>query len=229
MFDIIFISYQEPNADENWNDIKKDFPRAKRIHGVKGIHQAHVSAAEQASTDMFWVVDGDAKLFSDFKFEYEVEESFKDFVHVWRCKNPVNDLVYGYGGVKLLPRQLTLNMDLSKPDMTTSISSKFKPVKILSNITAFNTDPFNSWKSAFRECTKLSSKIIDRQKDAETEYRLDIWCTVGKNRPFGEYVLDGANEGRDFGKSNIGDTQTLKMINDFDWLKDKFEKKYGNI
>jgi phosphoribosylpyrophosphate synthetase len=33
----------------------------------------------------------------------------------------------------------------------------------VSNITAFNTDPYSTWKSAFRECVKLSSKIIDRQ------------------------------------------------------------------
>ena len=31
--------------------------------------------------------------------------------HVWRSKNPVNELVYGYGGVKLLPTKLTLDMD----------------------------------------------------------------------------------------------------------------------
>ena len=30
---------------------------------------------------------------------------------VWRSKNPVNELVYGYGGVKLLPTKLTLDMD----------------------------------------------------------------------------------------------------------------------
>lgn len=229
MFNIVFISYQEPNADENYKNLCDQFPDAMRIHGVKGIHQAHLAAAESASTDMFWVVDGDAKLVADFKFSYEVEDSFKDFVHVWRCKNPVNGLVYGYGGVKLLPRQLTLDMDLTKPDMTTSISSKFKPVKILSNITDFNTDPFNSWKSAFRECTKLSSKVIDRQKDAETEYRLDVWCTVGKNKPFGDYVLDGANEGRKYGVENRDDKSKLKLINDFDWLKEQFDKKYGQV
>jgi hypothetical protein len=229
MFDIIFISYQEPNAEENWKNLSEKFPRAQRIHGVKGIHQAHLEAAKKASSEMFWVVDGDARLVPDFKFEYDVEQSFKDFVHVWRCKNPVNDLVYGYGGVKLLPRDLTLNMDVTKPDMTTSISSKFKPVKILSNITDFNSDPFSAWKGGFRECVKLSSKVIDRQKDAETEYRLDVWCSVGKNKLYGKYVLDGANDGRKYGSENMGDTAKLKLINDFDWLKKQFEEKYGQV
>jgi hypothetical protein len=229
MFDIVFISYQEINAEENWNALKDKFPRAQRIHGIKGIHQAHQAAANLAKSDMVWIVDGDAKIYSDFKFEYEVDKFAFDTVHVWRCKNPVNDLIYGYGGVKLLPRELTLNMDLTKPDMTTSISRKFKPVKILSNITAFNTDSFNSWKSAFRECVKLSSKVIDRQVDSETEYRLDVWCTTGKSRPFGEYVIAGANEGRKYGLENSGNSDQLKNINDFDWLQAKFNERYPNI
>jgi hypothetical protein len=212
MFDIVFISYNEPNAEKNWNRLKEKFPRAKRVEGIKGIHQAHIAGA---------------KLFDDFNFDYQVDEEYLDFVHVWRCKNPVNDLVYGYGGIKLLPRKMTLDMDTSRPDMTTSISTKFKPVKILSNITEFNTDPFNSWRSAFRECCKLSSKVIDRQKDAETEYRLDVWCTVGKKRAFGEYVLDGANEGRKYGEENRGNKEMLQKINDFEWLKNRFDERYG--
>jgi hypothetical protein len=47
-------------------------------------------------------------------------------VHVWLGQNPINDLVYGYGGVKLLPRTLTINMDTMSSDMTTSISKNFR-------------------------------------------------------------------------------------------------------
>jgi len=39
MYDIIFISYNEPNADKNWLALKSRFPMAKRVHGIKGIHQ----------------------------------------------------------------------------------------------------------------------------------------------------------------------------------------------
>ena len=61
MFDIIFISYQEPNADKNFKHLLSRFPIAQRVHGIKGIHQAHIEAAKKALTKMFWVVDGDAK------------------------------------------------------------------------------------------------------------------------------------------------------------------------
>ena len=223
MYDIVFISYNEPNADENWAALKDRFPLSKRVNGVKGIHQAHITAAKKAFTKMFWVVDGDAVIFDDFNFDYVVDDYNLKTVHVFRAQNPVNDLVYGYGGVKLLPRLDTINMDLSKPDMTTSISEYFTPVKILANVTAFNTDPYNTWKSAFRECCKLSSKIIDRQKAQETEERLDIWCTVGKDSPFGEYAIAGAKAGREYGNKNKGDVEALKKINNFDWLKEQFD------
>lgn len=221
-YDIVFISYNEPTADENYEKLKVAFPRATRVHGIKGIHQAHIAAANSVYTDMFWVVDGDAIITDGFNFDYEVSIYEKDIVHVWQSLNPINDLVYGYGGVKLLPRDLTLNMDLSKPDMTTSISSKFRAVKSISNITAFNTDPFNTWKSAFRECVKLASKTIDRQLNEETAYRLDVWCSTGKDKVFGEYSIAGAIAGKNYGFNNRDNIQALSKINDFDWLLEQF-------
>ena len=222
MYDIVFISYQEPNADENYAALKARFPMAKRVHGVKGIHQAHIKAAKKCFTKMFWIVDADALILDTFNFDYEVPDHQLDHVHVWRSKNPVNGLIYGYGGVKLFPRDLTVNMDTSKPDMTTSISNKFKAISEIANITAFNTSPFETWKGAFRECAKLSSKIIDRQKNDETEQRLETWCTKGSEERYGSYAVNGANAGREFGISN---RSNISLINDFDWLWEKFNDK----
>ena len=222
-YDIVFISYQEPNADTNYNRLLKKYPLAKRIHGVRGIHQAHIAAAKICETEMFWVVDGDAEIIHEFNFDYCVSMWDRETVHVWRSQNPVNNLVYGYGGVKLLPRQLTIDMDTSKPDMTTSISSKFKAVHEISNITAFNTDPFNTWKSAFRECAKLSSRIIDRQNNSETQQRLDVWCSVGTDKPYGKYAILGAIAGEKFGSQHRNNVEELQKINNFDWLKEQFD------
>lgn len=221
-YDIVFISYNEINADENYNRLLKIAPDAKRIHGVIGIHNAHIEAAKICKTDMFWAIDGDAVVVDEFNFEYEVSKWDKTTVHVWRSKNPINDLEYGYGGIKLLPTKLTINMDTSKTDMTTSISSNFKAIKDISNITAFNTDPYNTWKSAFRETCKLASRVIDRQKLDETDNRLTIWCTVGKDRSFGEYAIAGARAGSLYGRLNQNNPSKLKLINDFNWLRDQF-------
>ena len=222
-YDVVFISYKEPNADENYARLLSKRADAKRVHGVVGIHNAHIEAAKIAETDMLWIVDGDALIVDDFNFDYQVPRWDREVVHVWRSKNPINDLVYGYGGVKLFPRFLTINMDTSKPDMTTSISTKFKAINEISNITAFNTDPFNTWKSAFRECAKLSSKIIDRQKDDETQNRLRDWCTIGNDRIYGEYAIAGAKQGAIYGYSNKNNMEKLKLINDFNWLEEQFK------
>ncbi len=227
-FDIVFISYQEPNADENYSKLLERFPRAKRVHGVKGIHNAHIEAAKLSTTDMFWVVDADAIVNPAFNFEVdqfpEHDTYTKSIVHVWRSQNPINDLEYGFGGVKLLPKKMTINMDLSKPDMTTSISPSFKAVSVVSNITDINPDPFNAWKSAFRECVKLSSKTISGQVNEETEHRLHVWCTKGADRPYGEYAIKGAIAGKEFGTANKDNLDNLRLINDFDWLRSEFKK-----
>jgi len=219
-YDIAFISYNEKEADHNWNNLLEKYPFAKRTHGVKGIHQAHIEAAKLASTPMFYIVDADAHIVDDFDFSYIPPTNYRDAVHVWRSQNPINGLIYGYGGIKLFPRNATINMDTSKPDMTTSISKNFVLMNDVSNTTAFNVDEFSTWRSAFRECTKLASKIIDRQNEEETNERLHIWTTVGGDAPFGEYAIKGACAGRKYGLSNGAD---LQLINNFEWLKEQFD------
>jgi hypothetical protein len=223
MYDIVFISYQEPNAEENWLNLKSKFPTAKRVDGVKGIHQAHIAAAKKCFTKMIWVIDADAQILPSFNFNYEVAEWDLETVHVWRSINPVNDLEYGYGGVKLLPRKLTIDMDITNADMTTSISSKFKAMNEVSNITVFNTDEFSTWRSAFRECCKLASKTIKGQLDEETNERLSRWCSsYSKDQMFGDYAISGARAGRKYGNDNCNRPDRLKKINDFDWLYEQF-------
>ena len=226
MHDIIFISYGEPHADKNFDNLYKRFntkgvfgDRVKRIDGVKGIHKAHIEAAKKASTRYFFVVDGDAVITPEFKFDYIVTSQNENIVHVYKSMNPVNNLTYGYGGVKLLPTKLTKNINVDSHDMTTSISDNFIVFDKVSNITAFDTDSFNTWKSAFRECAKLSSKVIDRQQQGETNERLKIWTTTANGR-FREDAIRGANAGMEFGFSRGSD---LRLINDFDWLKSKFD------
>ena len=222
LYDIVFISYNEPNADENFSKLIDRFPRAKRVHGVKGIHQAHIAAAKLATTPMFWVVDGDAIVEDDFEFDLLLPKHDTDIVHVWLSKNPINGLTYGYGGVKLLPKNLTINMEMTSVDMTMAISKKFKVIKEVSNLTVFNTDPFNTWKSAFRECVKLASRPVDSGYQEETEDRLITWCSVGSDKLYGEYSIAGARAGKQYGLLNIADANQLRKINDFEWLQNQF-------
>ena len=57
--DFVYISYKEPNKEENWADLLSKVPWAKRVDGVVGFDSAHKAAAEKAETDFFISVDGD--------------------------------------------------------------------------------------------------------------------------------------------------------------------------
>jgi len=222
VFDIIFLSYDEEYADVNYRALKARFPGAKRVHGVKGIFEAHKAAAELVKSDMFYVVDADAEILTDFNFSYQPHSLDRKSVHVWHSLNPVNDLEYGYGGVKLFPTKILLDYNGSPIDFTTSVSESFKVVEEVSNITKFNTDPFSAWRSGFRECAKLASKLIPNQDNSETEHRLLVWCTKGEDRDFGDFAIMGAKEGAEFGKTHKDQPDMLGLINDFKWLENRF-------
>ena len=64
--DIVFISYDEPNADKNWIELKKIAPWAKRVHGIKGSDSSHKEAAKISETERVITVDGDNQINSDF-------------------------------------------------------------------------------------------------------------------------------------------------------------------
>jgi hypothetical protein len=219
-FDVVFISYYEPNAEANWQRVLEKFPKAKRVKNVQGIFQAHKQAAELADTPMFYVVDGDAELVDTWQFDFKPNVFDMDCVHLWTSINPINDLEYGYGGVKLFPRQLLLDAKTWNIDLTTGLG-KLKLIDKISNVTAFNYDAFTTWRSAFRECAKLSSSL-----DPDAEQRLDIWCNIGADRENGQYAIDGAQLGRKYGLANLNNPDKLKLINNYDWMKNEFNEFY---
>ena len=98
--DFVFISYQEPNCEENYADLLSKVPWAKRVHGVKGFDSAHKAAAEKAETDFFISVDGDNIIDETFLLQtLDWNKTDPKHVHRWRAKNSVNGLVYGNGGL----------------------------------------------------------------------------------------------------------------------------------
>ena len=221
MFDAFFISYDEPNADQNYS--KLNIP-CQRIHGVKGILNAHKQAAERANTEMFWVIDGDNEVVSDFNFDFTpVWDDERRFAYVWKSKNPLNELIYGNGGVKLLSVESVLNTDSMQTDMTTSFKN-FTPMNVIASITRFNSSPFNTWRSAFRECVKLSSNTV---KSIHNENRLETWCTKAEG-DYADWCLLGANQGKKYGIEHKNDPLSLSLINDFDWLYKQYLKKLNN-
>jgi len=227
LHDIVFIHNNEPNANNNFENVKKRFPKVKLVTGQKGIHNAHKIAATLCSTDYFWVIDGDNIIVDDFDFtQHDVEFYEEPTVRVYRAINPVNNLLYGHGAVKLLPRLATLSTRTDNIDMTTNISTVYKPVNIISNIHKFDVDSFSSWRTAFRECVKLSSQIIDRQISKETLSRLEIWCTVAENTEYKKEIIQGALAGKNYGENNKDNKSKLQLINDYEWLRKIYDEQF---
>ena len=221
-FDIVMISFHEAEADHNYQKLKQRFPDAIHVKNVQGIGNAHKKAGEMAKSEMVYIVDADAEVHDDFAFDYIPPMSKRsNTTYVWFARNPINGLEYGYGGVKLFPRKQIMEMGHVLPDFSTG-SAFYQPVKDVSNTTRFNKDPFRTWRSAFRECVKLSSSVNPNQRQVETDLRLKTWCTVDQGGRFGRYCIKGALEGKAYGIEHKDDVEALNKINDFEWLREQF-------
>ena len=226
MYDVFFISYDEPNADENWQRLLEFAPGAKRIHGVKGILEAHQEAARQSKTSSFFVVDGDAWIHNDWDFTAEWfddiylpypynNKQVSDCVFIWSSVNPYNGLTYGNGGIKLLPKKIILDHSGSI-DVTTSVSSCIMSLDWISCETRFASSPFLAWRGAFRECAKLARGTVGIGESAKL---LAIW-TSGASGEFNEELTAGAIAGMRYGSG----TKPMERINDYEWLKEQYEQ-----
>ena len=218
--DVIFISYKEPNADENWRRVLEKAPWAKRVHGVEGIFNAHKAAAKLAKTDMFFVVDGDAWLVDDWEFDFQPGIFDRDCAYVWSSINPVNDLIYQNGGVKLFSKRILMKQrKWTTLDMFTGIMPKIKAENKVSCVTSFNVDEFSTWRSAFRECVKL---YISNQMG-----KLNSWLDSDVDKPYGEYAVLGAEAACQFAKEYEGNQEALLNINNYNWLENHFKDLNG--
>lgn len=222
LYDIIFISYSESNSDKNWLALKKRFPRAKRVHGVSGIKEAHQVAAQKSNTEFFFTVDADNVILPSFTFDDLSFEPQKDTLYVWRCKNPTNGLVYGYGAIKLYNKHL-LQFDKNYVDLATTVSQKYKVIDIIASETHFHSTPFEAWCGAFRECAKLATTTFEKEDPASIK-RLQTWCEHTLDVENNEWVEQGAKQGKHFANQVFKGRDILTRINDYQWLLNEFRK-----
>ena len=111
--DIVFLSYDEPNAEKNYADLCSKLPWAKRVHGVDGSDAAHKACADISETEYFVTIDGDNIIDTEFlQQEIDIEQLGLTPNHVFSwCGNVhVNGLQYGNGGLKLWTRKFVNNM-----------------------------------------------------------------------------------------------------------------------
>ena len=218
-YDIVLLSYQEDLevVESRIQLIKDKGLNVEHVRGVKGIFEAHKEASTRVNSKMFWVVDADAEVTNDFMFDYIPDVYDEEVVHVWASINPINNLEYGYGGLKLFPTEMVREATSWGLDFTTGLSSRFKAMPQVSCTTKFNTDAFSTWRSAFRECVKLTLN-----EDSESSQRLEAWLNTGGDADFSEEAQKGALEGNRFALANKGNLTELDKINNYEWLREQW-------
>lgn len=218
-YDLVLITYHDDDAEEKYNKILERHSNAKWVKDVDGIFNAHQEAAKLCTSKLFWVVDADAEVADNFSFSYIPDQYDHDTVHVWKSMNPVTGDVYGYGGVKLFNRQQVLDATSWGLDFTTGLSKRFKVVDEVSCITRFNTSEYSAWRSAFRECVKLS-----RNNDEESDFRIENWLSPAfDDEEFADFAIEGAEAGIAFYEENVNNPTMLEKINDYEWLYEQFK------
>ncbi len=221
-FDVIFISYHEPNSQQAYDALCSKV-EAKWVKDVDGIFQAHKQAASLADSKMFWVVDADAEINENFDFSYMPDVYDEEAVHVWASINPVTGSEYGYGGVKLFNTQQVLEADSWGLDFATGLSSRFKFMSEISCSTNFNIDEYSTWRSAFRECVKLSVG-----SDPDNNKRLASWLNPLPDAPFNHVAKLGAEHGIAYATMHADNPDKLMLINNYEFLREYYENTQNN-
>ncbi len=214
--DIVFISYDEPGADEKYEKLKSKFPRAKRVNGVAPRTRAYHTAAEASETDYFFAVFPTIELDDSFDFTFQPDRLKHPCHYIFNCKNPVNGLEYGHRAVILYNKRLAILTVFPGLDFT--LSQPHEVVPILCGTSYFNITPEISWRVAFREVIKLCAM----KPTVESRYRLKKWCELGK----GDYALlvqKGALDAVAYYEENKNYPEILKQSYELDWLKEKFK------
>jgi hypothetical protein len=220
---VYFLYTDEDNLNENWQRLQKFAPWAEAVASVGTIFESHKHLAERCTADRFYVVDADCWIVDTFSFDKKIDLKPK-YVAVFRAKNPINGLVYGHGGIKLFSKDCFGAERLDRPDMTTTLADGYIKLNILASEHRFNYNPYATWRTSFREAAKLSAGINKNNNDQESLDRLNMWLNAGLEAQYGYFAIQGARQGEQYARSKGAD---LTLVNDFDWLFNKFCKWVG--
>jgi len=134
----------------------------------------------------------------------------------------LNGLEYGAMNINLYNKQLVLD---TKPGIDFTLSALHTVVPVCASISRFNTDPWITWRSAFREVLKLRQEV-EQGAGIEIQHRLKVWMTYAEGEN-AEYCLLGAQDADSYYTEVNGDADKLQLSFDWAWLEDFYYSKYG--
>ena len=232
--DIVYLSYDEPNAEKNYADLLTKVPWAKRVHGVDGSDSAHKACARLSETERVIVVDGDNTIRPEFlkqEIDFKDELDLSKSVISWGARNTINGLIYGNGGIKCWPTQLVLDMkthenaesENAKTQVDFCWDINYIQIDNCMSDVHNNATPQQAWRAGFREGVKMGllegSKAdptnFSKQVHWKNFHRLLVWMHVGLDVKNGDWAIYGARQGCYM--TNCTDWDYLN-VRDFKWL-----------
>jgi hypothetical protein len=226
--DVVFISYDEPEADANWQLLQQRCARAQRVHGVAGMELALEAAAEVSATPWFYAVFAKTQLEPSFDFDFVPDYLQQPKHYIFDCHNVTNDLVYGHMGMVMYNCQGVREINQQGEfGLDYTLSFPHESVPILSCHADFATTPYHAWRTAFRETAKLSY-FESQAPSVDGAYRLRTWISQAQGRN-SEWVLRGAADGVEFFNQCQGNLALLKQSFRWEWLRDRFRSRYGEL
>lgn len=235
---IVFLSFDEPNADAHWELLKSVVPhkRISRVHGVVGFDAAHKAAASEfASSEYVITVDADNQVDTDF-FKIALPNNMNGRVsYTWGGRQFTNGLMYGNGGLKMWSTEHLANMksheladeERDAVDFCWDFN-RYKEMPGCFSTVYTNASAYQAFRVGFREGVKLSmeqGRLLAFNEWSTTMHaanyqRLMTWMTVGNDVKNGAWSIYGARlavyllQFEDFDFVNI---------RDYAWFKDFFE------
>jgi len=222
--DVIYLTYDEPNKEQNWIKIQNMVPWAKRVDGVKGSDAAHKACADISDTDRFVVIDGDNIPDPQFfNLQLALDDTSSGCVFRWRARNFINGLQYGNGGLSCWTKEFVYAMKTheatdgdSKNDVEFCFYPNYWAMADCYSTTYPNQTPFQAWRAGFREgvkmCLDRGTKPSLQEFESKVHHRnydhLCIWQTVGADVEHGFWAIYGARLGT-----------CLTMLEDWDYRK----------
>ena len=231
--DIIYLSYDEPNAEKNYADLCQKVPWAKRVHGVEGSDAAHKECARISETDRFITVDADNIInekFIEQELNFEEHTDLEGSVISWCGKNIINGLMYGNGGLKCWPKEYVLKMRTHENADADNLHAQVDfcwDLNYIQQNSCYSTvhnnaTPQQAWRAGFREGVKMSLNQGIKPTLAEFHknhwrclHWLYIWTMVGADVENGLWAIYGAREG--LYKTMCTDWDYVN-VRDFTWL-----------
>ena len=232
-YTVVFLSYDEPNADANYQRLLEFCPNALRVHGIKGSDTAHKHVARLiAADDNVIIVDGDNFIKPNFftnSFVMNDDIDLSKSVVSFSAYNITNGCQYGNGGIKVWPTKLLLSMQTHENGDEYSVdfdTENYLQLNTCGSDIIITASPLQAWRAGFREGVKLcmmDGKVVSSLDDIDWRNydRLYRWLHVGSDQTNGLWAVLGARYGCYYALRQR--LESINVLRNFDKLNKMFQ------